>query len=530
MTIYKSMKGLACDAMLGAFAAFAPMAMAQDNTTLRFAAASDVRIIDPIWSLDYGTRNHGYLVYDTLFAYDSKFQIKPQMVDSWTVSDDKLTYAFKLRAGLTWHDGAPVTAADCVASIKRWGERDPIGQALIAAASDIKATGADTFEINLKEPFGNVLQALAKTGSPVPFMMPERIAKTSGFEQIKETIGSGPFVFDRAEWAPGDKAVYKKFEGYKPRSEPADFMSGGKVAGVDRIEWLFIPNGATAVASLLAGEVDWLEHPPADLLGSLQQDKNITVRAVDPFGLQTMLRFNHIRPPFNDDKVRRAVLETIDQAEYLRVLSDDERSWEKCRSFYICGTRFGRDLAPADLLLSKNLDKAKATLASSSYKGEKVVLLDAVDDTILHPMAVVLFDNLKAIGMNVELRATDGATIFALMQKQEPIDQGGWSIGPQYADSTNYSVPYLNNALRAGGVGKASIGWPKNEAIEKLRAAFLKAPDSEQDAIADKIQEEAYASSQYGLTGQFRQLTAHRGNVEGLISSPIPVFWNIRKK
>ncbi len=530
MTIQRPVRVIACAIALSVLAGLPSAAFAQDKDTLRFAGATDIRIIDPIWSLEYNTRNHGYLVYDTLFAYDSKFQIKPQMVDTWTVSSDQLQYRFKLRPGLTWHDGAPVTAADCVASIKRWGQRDSIGQALIAAASEIRATGTDTFEIILKEPFGHVLSALAKTGSPVPFMMPERIAKTSAFEQIKETIGSGPFVFARDEWVPGDKAVYKKFAGYKPRSEPADFMSGGKVAKVDRMEWVFIPNGATAVASLLAGEVDWLEHPPADLLGSLKDDKNIVARAVDPFGMQTMLRFNHIHPPFDNEKVRRAVLQTIDQSEYMRVLSDDKRSWGLCRSFYFCGTRFGRDLAPGELLFKKNLEEAKATLAASGYKGEKVVLLDAVDDAILHPMTVVLFENLKAIGLNVELRATDGATIFALMLKQEPIAQGGWSIGPQYADSTNYSVPYLNNALRAGGVGKASIGWPKNATIEALRAAFLKAPEAEQAAIADKIQEAAYAASLYGLTGQYKQLTAYRSNVEGLIDSPIPVFWNIGKQ
>ncbi|MGO4740359.1 ABC transporter substrate-binding protein [Bosea sp. 2KB_26] len=530
MTSRTFLSRIAFAAGMFALGALSQPAVAQDNDTFRFAAATDIRVIDPIWSLEYNTRNHGYLVYDTLFSYDSKFQIKPQMVDSWTVSDDKLEYKFKLRPGLTWHDGAPVTAADCVASIKRWGQRDSIGQALITVASEIKATGADTFEIMLKEPFGHVISALAKTGSPVPFMMPERIAKTSGFEQIKETIGSGPFMFARDEWVPGDKAVYKKFRGYKPRSEPSDFMSGGKVANVERMEWLFIPNGATAAASLMAGEVDWLEHPPSDLLPTLQKDKNIVVRAVDPYGMQTMLRFNHIHPPFDNEKVRRAVLQTIDQGEYLRVLSDDKRSWEQCRSFYFCGTKFGRDFAPGELLFKKNLDEAKKTLAESGYKGEKVVLLDAVDDAILHPITVVLFDNLKSIGMNVELRATDGATIFALMLKQEPITQGGWSIGPQYADSTNYSVPFLNNALRAGGVGKASIGWPKNDEIEALRAAFLKAPEAEQPAIADSMQKAAYAASLYGLTGQYKQLTAHRNNVEGLIDSPIPVFWNVRKK
>ena len=530
MKIQKYVGRIVCAIGIATLAGMSSASHAQDKDTFRFAASTDIRILDPIWSLEYNSRNHGYLVYDTLFAYDSKFQIKPQMVDSWTVSDDQLQYRFKLRSGLTWHDGTPVTAADCVASIKRWGQRNSIGQALIAAAGEINATGADTFEIILKQPFGHVLSALAKTGSPVPFMMPERIAKTSGFEQIKETIGSGPFMFARDEWVPGDKAVYKKFKGYKPRSEPADFMAGGKVANIERMEWIFIPNAATAVASLLTGEVDWQEHPPADLLSQLQQDKNIVVRAVDPFGLQTMVRFNHIHPPFDNEKVRQAVLQTIDQTEYLRVLSDDKRSWGRCRSFYFCGTRFGRDLAPGDLLFKKNLEEAKKTLAASGYKGEKVVLLDAVDDGILHPVTVVLFDNLKAIGLNVELRATDGATIFALMLKQEPIAQGGWSIGPQYADSTNYSVPFLNNALRAGGVGKASIGWPEER---HDRSAARRLPQGARSrAGRDRGQDPGNGLRGIDLWADRTVQTAHRLSQQcrGADRFAIPVFWNVRKK
>ena len=516
---------------LGGFLTMAATVSARAESVLRFAANTDIRVLDPIWSAEYSSRNHGYLIYDTLFAYNSKFEVKPQMVDTWKVSEDKLTYEFKLRAGLKWHDGQPVTADDCVASIKRWGTRDPIGQAMMAASSEIKSTGPDSFQIKFKEPFGYVLEALAKTGSPPPFMMPERIAKTSGTEQIKEAIGSGPFMFSRSEWAPGDKAVYLKFKDYKPRSEPADFLAGGKVAHVDRIEWLYIPSGATSVAALQAGDIDWVEHPPADLLPTLSKANGISVRAVDPFGIQTMIRFNHILPPFNDAKVRRAVGLTVDQKDYLRVMSDDPRSWETCRSVFICKTRFGEDVLTGDLLLKKDLAEAKKALAESSYRGEKIVILDAVDDAVLHALAIVAADNLKQIGMNVELRATDGASQFALSLKQDPIDKGGWSISPQFADSTNYSVPFLNNAMRVGGVGKASIGWPKNDKIEALRGAFLKATSlDDQKKIANEIAVEGYRDSIYFPTGQFKQLTAYRQAVSGIIDSPIPVFWNIKKQ
>lgn len=501
------------------------------ESVLRFAASSDLRVIDPVYSLGYPTRNHGYLVYDTLFAFDSHGKVQPQMVESWQVSPDGMHYTFKLRPKLKWHDGTNVTAADCVASLKRWGERDPIGKALVAASSAMNALDAESFEIILKEPFGHVLEALGKTGSPPPFMMPERLAKISGFEQLTEIIGSGPFKFEASQWVPGDKAVYTKFKDYIPRSEPADFMAGGKVAKVDRIERMFVPNGATAVAALQVGEVDWVEHPPVDLLPLLDSSDDVEVRPVDPMGVQGMIIFNHLYAPFDNINIRRAVLLTIDQTEYLRALSSDERTWAPCRSFFFCGTRYGTDVAPGELLRKPDLEQARKLVKESGYDGTPVVLLDPVDDTIMHPIAIVLADKLQQIGLKTDVRATDSASVYGLMLRSEPVDKGGWNISVSYADSTNASNPYLNNLLRAGGLKNASVGWPTNAKIEQLRTAFLKATaPEEQNRLATGIQTEAFEFATQGLPGQYRQLTAYRKQLKGLINSPIPLFWNISKE
>src|SRR5271168_3855290 len=209
--------------------------------TLRFIPQADLRSIDPIWTTAYVTRNFGYLVFDTLFALDRDFKPRPQMVDRWTASDDKLTYSFVLRDGLKWHDGQPVRAADCIASIERWGERDTLGQKLMEAVGEMQAVDDKTFTIKLKSPFPLILDALGKLSSNVPFMMPEQLAKTDAYQQIPEAIGSGPFKFLKEEWEPGHKAVFVKNPNYVPREEPPSFASGGKVAKVDRVEWLYIP-------------------------------------------------------------------------------------------------------------------------------------------------------------------------------------------------------------------------------------------------------------------------------------------------
>ena len=227
---------------------------------------SDLKIVDPIWTTAYITRNHGYMVYDTLFAMDEKGEIKPQMVDKYDVSADKLTYTFTLRDGLAWHDGAPVTAEDCVASIKRWAAKDALGQKVMTFVDTITVGDAKTFTVKLKEQTGLLIFALGKPSSNVPFMMPKRVAETDPNTQISDFTGSGPFVFKRDEWKPGDKAVYVKFDKYKPRSEPASGLAGGKVVKVDRVEWLAISDQQQAVNALLAGEIDYIEAPSHDLL------------------------------------------------------------------------------------------------------------------------------------------------------------------------------------------------------------------------------------------------------------------------
>jgi peptide/nickel transport system substrate-binding protein len=281
--------------------------LAAAQTTLRVVMHSDLKIVDPIWTTAYISRNHGYMIYDTLFAMDATGDIQPQMVGKYEVSPDQLTYTLTLRDGLLWHDGTPVTSEDCIASIKRWSAKDSMGQKLMSFVQDFAIVSPQTFQIVLKEPTGLVLQALGKPSSTVPFMMPRRVAETSPNEQIKDFIGSGPFVFKSEEWKPGDKAVYMKFAQYKARPEAPSGLAGGKVAKVDRVEWRAIADHQTAINALLGGEIDVIESPLHDLLPVLKQDTNVKLVDINPLGNQYTFRFNTLHKPFDDAKVRQAV-------------------------------------------------------------------------------------------------------------------------------------------------------------------------------------------------------------------------------
>jgi peptide/nickel transport system substrate-binding protein len=501
------------------------------SKTLRFIPQADLRSIDPIWTTAYVTRNFGYLVFDTLFSLDKNFKPQPQMVDRWTVSDDKLTYSFILRDGLKWHDGQPVRAADCVASLERWGKRDTLGQKLMDAVGEIRTVDDRTFTISLKSPFPLILDALGKLSSNVPFMMPERLAKTDPYQQIPEAIGSGPFKFVKEEWVPGNKAVFVKNADYVPREEAPSFASGGKVAKVDRVEWLYIPDTATAAAALNAGEADWYEQPPADLIPVFAANKDIVVATVDPLGNQGVLRFNHIQPPFNNLKLREAVLNLVDQKDYMGAAAGDPKYWKTCAAFFGCGTPFETNAGAEALLKGPNLAKAKELIKEAGYKGEKIVLLDATDQPIVHGQALVTLDALRKAGLNIELQANDWGTLITRRASKEPLEKGGWSIFHTWTSAPDFFSPAVNIALRGNGE-KGWFGWPTDDKIEALIDAWFKAPDfAAQKQLAADIQVEAYTNDvPYIPTGQFVVPTAYRKNLDGIIVAPVVFLWNVEKK
>jgi peptide/nickel transport system substrate-binding protein len=498
------------------------------QSTLRVVMHSDLKIVDPIWTTAYITRNHGYMIYDTLFATDANGRVQPQMVERHTVSPDGLVYTMTLRDGLLWHDGQPVTAEDCVASIKRWGAKDATGQKMMTFVKDLQVVDAKTFRINLNAPTGLVLSGLGKPSSAAPFMMPKRVAETDPNTQITDFTGSGPFVFRKEDWKPGDKAVYVKFDKYKPRSEPPSGMAGGKVVKVDRVEWRVIADQQTAINALIAGEIDYIEQPAHDLIPIIKKEGAILLADTNPLGNQYAFRFNSTAKPFDNPKVKQALLYAFNQEDFLKAVIGDKAYYKPCKAMFICGTPL-ETTKGMDGLLESNMVKARALLKEAGYDGTPIVLMHSTDLQVLTNLAPVAKSLMERAGFKVDMVSMDWQSVVARRAKKDPPTQGGW-----HAFLTSWvSADVLNPVMTAflnSSCDKALFGWPCDAEMEKLRDAYARETDpAKQKAIAEQVQQRWAQNPGHIFLGQWYQPAAMRRNVNGVVAAPVTVFWNVTK-
>jgi peptide/nickel transport system substrate-binding protein len=508
-------------------------AQAQQPKTLRVTMHADVRQLDPFWTTQTIAGIHGAMVYDTLFASDGDLNPQPQMVETWTVSEDRKTYVFTLRQGMKFHDGTPVMAKDAVASMKRWGARDGAGKQLMGFTQSITATGDRTFEWKLNEPYGLVVDTLAKQGTNLPFVMREKEAMVDPFQQIAEVVGSGPFVFKRDEWVPGSKTVYAKFADYLPRKEPASGHAGGKVVKVDRVEFIWMADPQTAQSALVAGEIDYLENPAPDFLPMLESTPGVKLAVHPAAGTQGILQLNHLHPPFNNVKARQAMFHIINMPDFLNTIAADKKLQTVCYSYMGCGVAMETDAGSEAYKAPKDYKKAEALFQEAGYKGEPITILHATDHAYINPANLVMIQQMRRAGfLKLDVQAMDWGSVVARRAKKETPAQGGWNIFITGTTVLTSSNPVTNTALGMG-CDKAWFGWPCNADFEKLRRDWAFAPDvATRKRIAVDISRKAYEQVPFIHFSQWRNPVAYRSDkISGVLDVPsVPPMWNIEKK
>ena len=515
--------------MASGLAALARPAIAQPARVLRFIPEGDVAVLDPIWTTATVTRNHGYLVFDTLYGQDDAFQVQPQMVAGHTVEADGKIWRLILRDGLRFHDGEPVRAQDVVPSIRRFAARDAFGRALMEATDELTAADDRTVQFRLKRPFPLLPAALGKTGTSMPCIMPERLARTDANTQVTEVVGSGPYRFLASERVPGSLVAYERFGGYVPRPDgPASFTAGPKRAWFDRVEWQVIPDAGTAANALASGEVDWWQSPTPDLQGMLRGKPGIATQVLDPGGGLGCLRFNHLYPPFDNAAVRRALLGAVDQTEVMTAVAGDERAlWKDHVGVFSPGTPMATDVGTDAVVGRRDFAAVRRALAAAGYAGEKVTFLDPTDYPATHAMALVMADAFTKCGLNVDLVSTDWGTLVQRRSSRKPPAEGGWNVFVTYLNGTNNLDPASQLGLRGNGDG-AWFGWATAPRLEELRARWFEAPDlAAQQRICAEIQRQFFVDVPYLPLGAYYEATATRG-LQGMRMG-FPQFYDVQR-
>ena len=506
-------------------------ARAAKARVMRYVPQADLTVIDPVMTTAYITRYHATMVWDQLYGIDSKLQPQPQMVEGHTTEDDGRLWTFTLRENLRFHDNQPVRGRDCVASIKRWAARDPMGQALLARVAEMTAPDDRRFTIRLNQPFNLVLNCLSKIGPPALVVMPERLASTDPFQSIKEIVGSGPFRFEAAERVVGSKVVYTRNPDYVPRPNGTpDWLSGPKIVNFDRVEWTIMPDPSTAAAALENNEVDWWENPPNDLLPMLDRSRTLHTEPTSPLGTMGTAVFNHLHPPFDKPAVRRVILQAINQADFMTAAAGtDPKMWRDGVGIFAPDTPMASN-AGMDIIAGRKPDLASMAkaLRDAGYQGERIVLMSPSDQAVLTAQCNVMLDTLQQLGMKVDLAMMDWGTLVQRRASKEPPDKGGWNIFITGWAGLDMATPITNQTLRSNGA-KAWFGWPDLPPVQSLIEAWLNAPDlTSQQKIAVEIQTKALDLVPYAPTGQYFYRTACRNDITGIIPGQF-VFWNVRR-
>lgn len=519
---------LATTAAAGAASLSAP-ARAQQSKVVKFVPQSDLALLDPVFTTGLVTRNHGFLVFDQLYGLDDSFMPQPQMVEGHVIENDGKTWKLTLREGLKFHDGTPVLARDAVASIRRWMQTDAFGQTLRGVTEELSAPSDKVIQFRLKKPFPLLPTALAKPSAFCP-VMPERLASNPANVQVTEMVGSGPFRYIANERVAGSRNVYEKFDGYVPRSSGTpSFAAGPKIVHIDRVEWVTIPDAATAAAALQVGEVDWWEQPQPDLIPLLRRHRDIRVEAKERGGLMGMIRFNHLVPPFDNPAIRRAFLAGVNQTEYMQAVMGEERSlWNDRCGFFLPGSAMATEAGLDVMTGPRSFDKVKRDLDAAGYKGERVVFVVPTDLPSLNAMSQLAADMFRKVGINLDYQALDWGTVLPRLANKEGLDRGGWSVWCNYIPGIIATSPATQSYVR--GLGRnGPFGWPSSTRIEALRDEFMDADTlADQQRICRDIQMQAWEDVPYIPTGAWMQPFAFRSSITEMLNG-FPLFHNIRK-
>ena len=489
--------------------------------TIRVALTTSPPTLDFPFSTTVVTRQIGIHVFEGLVTFDDRYQVIPQLAESWKVSEDGKTYTFALRKGVKFHNGREMKAPDVKASIERFLAISPRARDL-KVIKEVVATSDSTVEVRLSEPTGAFLPILGMPIPSVAIMPAEAIRDGSGKYlpggklDLKQLVGTGPFRI--AEWIPDRHVRLVRFPDYaRDRSRPATGLGGDRVPYLDEIRFIPVPEKSARVAGLETGEYDFIDAVPFTAYQRMKETPNLVVQVLRPPETWIFLGLNAARPPFGDVRARQAALAALNQEEVMMAVTG-LKEFHRLDPGLWFREQFWHMTDGAELYNQKNPDKAKRLLAEAGYKGQEVVLVTNSDYDWMLKAATVTQAQLKAIGMNVKMEVHDWPATVAIR-----------------TDPTKWDLIYTGISLRFDPTGtnfnlySASnfTNYKSAQMDTLLDQAAREGDPKKRYEIYRQVQRLVYTDVPFIKHGDLFGLQGHRANVKGYAAWYTTRFWNV---
>lgn len=484
-----------------------------EGGTLRVAIIGEPpAVADAVFTTATVTNDISQQIFEGLFAYDSQFNAQPMLIDEYEVIDDGLEFVFTLRDGVSFHNGDPLTSADVVASLDRWGAINGRGRFVYERMNAIEAVDDLTVRMTFNEPTGVLLTYLAHSEAMIT---PASVAEAAGDQPIPEDqlIGTGPFMFD--EHAVDQYLRLVKNESYTPRDEEPDGLSGRRVPYLDAIEFIPVPEESVRANGLLTGDYHFADQVPPDFYDTLELDPGVTTLMVKPY-FSYYVHFNKAAGVFTDPALRRAVqlsfseseamLAGFGREEFIRAdpsISGEETAWYSA--------------AGADVYDTVDPDGAKRLMEEAGYNGEPIRWITTHEYAYNFKMADFIKQQMETVGFVVELEVMDWATLIAAQPRTDAYDI--FLTGhPQY----RYPAAHVYNDPTFGGFWDSEA---KDELVDQMIV------ETDPDALQGIIDEYTTLIWQEEMPfvkcGDDFLLRGHREEVVGYVNVPNFFFWNV---
>jgi peptide/nickel transport system substrate-binding protein len=457
------------------------------------------------------TREIGINVFEGLYALDGKFQPVPLLAEGHEILDGGRRYVVRLRRDVKFHNGKPLTAADVVASLKRWGAMATTGKAMFKTVESVEARGPQAVEIRLKEPSGTLLTVLAQVDSAA-VIYPKDVLDATGEGPLKELVGTGPFRF--VEHKPDRHIKLARFDGYAARAEAPSGLAGRRSAYVDEILFMPVPDYATRQAGMVTGEYDYIQQVKPDQIDRLRAAPGVEPVVVKPYGWVTIV-FNLKQGLMTDVRVRRAAQAALD-VEPMLLAGLGHKDFYRIDPGLFFREMPWHSTAGAALYNQRDKDRARRLLKEAGYAGQPIRWIVTTEYEHHYKPAVVAKSQLEEVGFKVDLQVADWATVVQRRNK------------PELWDAFSTAFVFVPEPASSAQVLCDWPGWWCTPEKDQLLQAMNREPDfKKRHALWEKVQTMFYAEAPRLKIGDYFRLDARRKDVAGYEAGPYMHFWNV---